>query len=83
MNNDGTVFYDYNQGVIKCSDGGLIEGSMINSLWNGKINSKWKNGNRAIFEMLNDKLHGPAIVYDYDSKVRIDYCSNGEKIFLL
>ena len=81
-NNDGTISY-YNQGVIKCSDGRLIEGSRINSLWNGKEYFKWENGARQISERLNDKRHGPAIFYDYDGKVKIDYYSNGEKIFLL
>ena len=82
MNNDGTESF-YDQGVNKYSDGGLIEGSMINSLRNGKINSKWKNGDREISEMLNDKRHGPSIVYYFDGKIKMGYYSNGKKIFLL
>ena len=82
MNNDGTEAY-YEQGVNKYSDGSLIEWSMINSLWNGKANCKWENGDKEISEALKGKRHGPAIVYDYEGKAKIDYYSNGEKIFLL
>ena len=82
VNNDGTVSYNYKQGVIKFSDGLLIEGSKINQLLNGKVNCKWENGDRKFFETLNDKRHGPSIVYDFDSKFKMDYYSNEEKIFL-
>ena len=81
-NNDGTVS-DYMQGVTKCSDGELIEWSMINNLWNGKANYKERNGNRHVSEALKGKRHGPAIFYDYEGKAKIDYYSNREKIFLL
>ena len=81
-NNDGTEYYDYIQGVTKYSSGRLIEGSMINSLWNGKINIKWEDGNKEICEMLNDEKHGPSIVYDFDGKVKKEYYSNDEEIFL-
>ena len=80
-NNDGTISY-YNQGVIKCSDGRLIEGSSINNLWNGKVNLN-ENGNREISEWLNDKRHGPIIFYDFDGEVNQYYFSNDEVIFLL
>ena len=80
-NNDETESY-FKQGVYKHSNG-VYEGSSINDLWNEKVNFKWENGNREISEMLNDKRHGPVTIYGYDGKVRIDYCSNGEKIFLL
>ena len=32
--------------------------------------------------MLNDKRHGPIIVYDFDGKVKKEYYSNDEEIFL-
>ena len=80
-NNDGTKSY-YKQGVIKCSDGELHEGSMINSLWNGKVNFKWESGNKETSEWLNDKRHGPVIVYKFDGEVYKEYYSNGEEIFL-
>ena len=83
MNNTGTLSYCYMQGVNKYSDGVLIEGSSINQLWNGKLNLNLKKGNRSIFEMLNDKGHGPSIVYYFDGKVKMSYYSNGKKIFLL
>ena len=83
MNNDGTVSYDYMQGVDKYSNGELQEGGTINDLWNGKVNFKWENGDREVSEMLNDKIHGPSIVYCFDGKVIKDYFSNGEKISLL
>ena len=83
MNNDGTVSYDYDQGVYKRSDGVLKEGSIINQLLNGKVKFKWENGNREIFEMLNNKRHGPSIFYDFDDKVKMGYDSNGKIIFLL
>ena len=81
MNNDGTVSY-YMQGVFNNSNGELIEGSMINSLWNGKVNFKWEDRNKEISEMLNDEKHGPSIFYDFDCEVIKDYFSNGEEIFL-
>ena len=80
-NNDGTESY-YKQGVIKYSNGELIEGSRINSLLSGKVNIKWENGDRQVHEV-NVKWHGPAIIYDFDGKVIKDHFSNGEKIFLL
>ena len=83
MNNDGTVSYHYKQGVIKYSDLVLQEGSSINDLWNGKINFKWENGDREVSEMLNNKSYGPSILYDFDGKVKINYFSNDERIFLL
>ena len=82
MNNDGVESYDYQQGVIKYSNGELIEGSRINSLLSGKVNIKWENGDRQVHEV-NVKWHGPAIIYDFDGKVIKDHFSNGEKIFLL
>ena len=82
MNNDGTVSY-YEQGVNRLSNGELYEGSWIDRLLNGKVNFKLKNRNKKILEMLNGDKHGPVIVYDFNGKVKIDYCSNGEKIFLL
>ena len=82
MNNDGTESYDYMQGVTKHSSGKLIEGSLINNLWNGKTNFKWEDGDREISEMLNDKKHGPTIRYDFYGKVHIYYYSNGKVIFL-
>ena len=81
MNNDGTESY-YKQGVWKYSDGDLSEGNRINELWNGKVNFKWEDGDREISEMLNDNLHGPIIVYDFNGKVNKEYYSNDEKIFL-
>ena len=81
MNNDGTVSYDYDQGVHKYSNGTLIEWSLKNNLVNGKVNFKWEDGDREISEMLN-KRHGPVIFYKFDGKVQIDYWSNGEIIFL-
>ena len=83
MNNDGTVSYGYKQGVTKYSNGLLLEGSRINSLLNGKVNFKWQNGDKENSEMLNDKWHGPALLYYFDGKVKMDYYSNGEQIFLL
>ena len=83
MNNDGTVSYDYIQGVIKGSDGVLQEGSLINNLWNGRANFKWENGDREISEMVNDKRHGPSKFYYFDGRVNKEYYLNGEKIFLL
>ena len=80
MNNDGTKSL-YHQGVIKHSNGALKEGNRINSLWNGKVNLKWENGDKEISEMLN-KRHGPTIFYDFDGKVKKEYYSNGEEIFL-
>ena len=82
MNNDGTVSYDYVQGVTKYPIRLLSEGSRINSLWNGKVIFKWENGDRPIYEMLNDKGHGPSIVYHFNGKVNKEYYSNGEEIFL-
>ena len=79
-NNDGTKSF-YKQGVIKRPNGALVEGSRIDSLWNGKVNLKWENGDRKISEMLN-KRHGPAIIYDFDGKVNKEYYSNDEEIFL-
>ena len=81
MNNDGTESF-YHQGVIKYSNGELKEGSKINSLWNGKVNFKWEDGDKEISEMLNDKRHGPVIFYDFDGKVNKKYYSNEEEIFL-
>ena len=83
VNNDGTVSSGYEQGVNKYSNGLLIEGSSINSLCNGKANFKWRNGDREISEILNDKRHGTAIRYDFDGKIKMGYYSNGKKIFLL
>ena len=83
MNNDGTVLYDYKQGVTKYSNGVLHEGNMINNLWNRKLNCKWENEGREISEMLNDKSHGPVIIYYFDGKIEMGSCSNGEIIFLL
>ena len=80
-NNDGNKSF-YKQGVIKYSDGRLYEGNRINSLWNGKVNFKWKSGNKEISEMLNDNRHGPVIIYKFDREVNQYYLSNGEKIFL-
>ena len=71
------------QGVIKSPKGVLHEGSRINSLLNGKVNFKWEDGDKEISERLNDKRHGPVIVYKFDGKVKKEYYSNGEKIFLL
>ena len=82
MNNDGTVSSDYKQGVFNNLKGELIEGNRINNLWNGKVNFKWKDGDREISEWLNNKEHGPIIVYDFDGKVNKEYYSNGEEIFL-
>ena len=83
MNNDGTESF-YEQGVIKYSDGVLLEGNRINNLLNGKVNFKWKDGNKEFSERLNDEKHGPVIVYKFDGKVNKEYYySNGEKIFLL
>ena len=81
MNNDGTKSF-YEQGVIKCLNGVLQEGNKINNLLNGKVNFKWKSGNKEISERLNDKRHGPIIVYKFDGKVKKEYYSNGEVIFL-
>ena len=83
MNNDGTVSYAYDQGVNKLSDGEFLEGTRINSLWNGKVNCKCENGDREISEMLNDDRHGPVIIFDFYGKVKIRYCSNGDEISLL
>ena len=83
MNNDGTVSYDYDQGVNKYSEGVLEEGSRINHLLNEKVNFKLENGGWQISEMLNDNLHGPTIFYYFDGKVNKEYYSNDEKIFLL
>ena len=83
MNNDGTISYRYDQGVHKYSNGVLKEGNRINKLWNGKLNYKWKNGNREISERLNGKRHGPAIGYNFAGKVKMVYFSNGKRIFLL
>ena len=83
MNNDGTVLYNYKQGVNKYSNGVLHEGNVINHIWNGKVNDKWENGDIEISEILDDKNHGPVTIYDVDGKVHIDYHSNGEKIFLI
>ena len=77
MNNDGTVSYDYEQGVNKYSDGALHEGKRINGLWNGKVNFKWEEGDKQVSEMLNDEKHGPIIVYDFDGKVKMGFCSDG------
>ena len=82
MNNDGTVSYD-EQGVSKYSNGVLQEGNKINGLLNGKVKFKWENGDKEISEMLNDKWHGSTIVYGFDGKVKMDYYSNEEQIFLL
>ena len=79
MNNEGTKSY-YDQGVLKCLNV-VYEGSIINNLWNGKVNSKWKNGHIQITENLNSKRHGPAIIYNFDGEVTMDYFSNGELIF--
>ena len=79
-NNDETVTY-YKQGVNKYSNGVLQEGNKINNLWNGKVNFKWKYGDKEISENLNSKRHGPAIFYDYDGKVKKEYYSNDEEIF--
>ena len=73
MNNDGTVSYHYKQGITKYSNGILIERSSINLLLNGEVNIKWVSGGREIFEMLNDKRHGPVIVYDFEGKVKMSY----------
>ena len=83
MNNDGTVLYEYQQGVTKYSDGVLLEGNIINQLLSGKANFKWEDGGRESSEMLNDKRHGPAIIYDFEGNVKMDYYSNGDEIFLL
>ena len=56
MNNDGTVSYNYKQGVYKYSNGLLLEGNKINNLWREKVNIKWEDGNRDTNEMLNDTL---------------------------
>ena len=80
-NNDGTES-NYQQGVTKCLNGVLHEGSRINSLWNGKVNFKWENRDRQISEVLNDKRHGPTIRYDFDGEIKMSYYSNNEKIFL-
>ena len=82
MNNDETVSYDYKQGVNNCSDGSLQEGSCINNLWNGKINFKWEDGDKEVSEMLNHKRNGPSIDNDFDGKVKKEYYSNDEEIFL-
>ena len=83
MNSNGTVSYDYKQGITKYSNGLLLKGSSINNLWNGKVNSKWKNGHIQITENLNSKRHSPAIIYDFEGEVIMDYFSNGKIIFLL
>ena len=83
MNNDGTESYNYEKGVYKYSDGKLHEGNRINNLWNGKVNFKWEDEKKEIFEILNHKRHGPSIYYYFDGKVKKEYYSNGEKIFLL
>ena len=77
MNNDGTESF-YEQGVIKCLNGVLQEGNKINNLLNGKVNFKWEDGDKEISEWLNGERHGPAIIYGFDGKVKIDYSSNGE-----
>ena len=56
---------------------------MINSLWNGKVNCKCENGDKEISEALNNKRHGPVIIYNFDGKVDKEYYSNEEKIFEL
>ena len=81
MNNDGAKFF-YEQGVTKYSNGALAEGSRIDYLWNGKVNRKLENGDRQISENLNEEKHGPSIVYDFDGKVKKEYYSNDEEIFL-
>ena len=42
MNNDGTISYDYEQGVTKYSNFMLVEGDRINQLRNGKVFSNGK-----------------------------------------
>ena len=79
-NNDGTESY-FKQGVYKHSNG-VYEGSSINHLWNEKVNFKWENGNRKIFETWNDKRHGPDIIYNFDGKVNKECYSNDEEILL-
>ena len=80
-NNDGAKSY-YKQGVTKYLNE-VYEGSSINDLLNGKINFKWEDGDKEISEMLNGKRHGPSIYYDFDGKVKKEYYSNDEEIFLL
>ena len=79
MNNDGVLSF-YEQGVIKYLNE-VYEGSSTNDLLNGKVHIK-VNGDREISERLNHKRHGPVIVYKFDGKVKKEYYSNGEKIFL-
>ena len=71
VSNDGTVSYDYDQGVYKYLNGVMHEGNKINNLWNGKVSDKWENGDREISEMLNDNSFGPVIIYDFDGKVKM------------
>ena len=82
MNNDGTVSHEYDEGVIKYSNGVLEEGSRINLLLNGKVYFKWHSENREISETFNNNRHGPAVIYDFDGEVSKEYYSNGEEIFL-
>ena len=83
MNKDGTVSYDYDQGITKYYNGLLLEGSRINNLLNGKVNFKWQNGIREISEIFNSNRHGPTRAYYFDGKVKMGFYSNGEEIFLL
>ena len=62
--------------------GELQEGSLIDNLWIGKLNTKCGNGDTEIVELMNGTIHGPTIFYDFDGKVKKEYYSNGEKIFL-